>query len=355
MEENPVLSRDEYFARLTDFASTAGKGDAVCVATMDYKPIYAPVDALTQHLIGAARRGASVTMLIDAFSFTHPDGLSMGPLWYSRSLNHTFSRAFRQKARLINELRSAGATVIITNKPARALSNPVAGRSHIKFAITNNDAFIGGCNLTNPRHIDAMLLRRNDTQIVAILRNFIECVAQAPRGNVRAALNGKDAVHMLSDGSTLIIDAGERKISTIEHHALQLIRDAQKEVFITLQYPPYGVLARALDSLRKTGVVLRLFFNEPKRFTAPTNVLMAATRIVMAVRSSSLIAVNTLRYSKRYMHAKVLVADDNVMIGSHNYVNAGVRFGTAEIAFMSHDAALAEQAKQSIEAQLHDS
>lgn len=352
MNQSPFYSRPQYFQHLTSFASAAGQGDAITIATMGFKPAYQPVNGLVRSLIGAAQRGAQVTLLVDAFSFMNPDGLAMGPLWYSWSVHHSLSRRFRHKAHLLGELRAAGATVIITNQPGRALSNPVAGRSHIKFALLNDDVFIGGCNLTNPHHVDVMQLRQNDAQLATILRDFVSKVQAQPRGSVRAALGGADQLHTLHDGSTLIIDAGQRKVSSIERHALQLITGAQKEVFITLQYPPYGLLARALDTLRHANVRLQLLYNAPQRFAGPSRVLMAATSVVMAVRTSSLLAVNTLRGSNKYMHAKVLVVDSMVMVGSHNYVNAGVRFGTAEIAIISSDTTLAQQAMQCIRQQL---
>ena len=352
MTEQPIISRIEYFTQLTDFARTAKKGDIVYVATMGFKPLYEPVNGLIQQLIGAARRGAQVTVLIDAFAFSHPDGTEVGPLWYSRSLTATLSRAFKHKAQCVNDLRAAGATVIITNKPRFRFANPVAGRSHIKFAITNRDVYIGGCNLTDPHQVDAMVVRRNDPEVAKILIDFTAKVAAAPRNTVRLALGGRDSVVTLCDGATLIIDAGVRRHSTIEQTALQAITEAKREVFITLQYPPYGALVATLDRARRRNVACTALFNMPQRFAPPANVLMAATCMVMRVRGRALLALNELRHSRRYMHAKILVADDALIIGSHNFVNAGVRFGTAEIAIMYNNVELASRARQLIARQL---
>jgi hypothetical protein len=48
------------------------------------------------------------------------------------------------------------------------------------------------------------------------------------------------------------------------------------------------------------------------------------------------------------LHAKLLITDTGTMIGSHNYVAAGVLLGTAEIALLSRDKDFAKQALKTL-------
>jgi hypothetical protein len=49
------------------------------------------------------------------------------------------------------------------------------------------------------------------------------------------------------------------------------------------------------------------------------------------------------------LHAKLLATDAGAMIGSHNYVRAGVALGTAEIALLSYNSSFTSQALAAFE------
>ena len=105
---------------------------------------------------------------------------------------------------------------------------PVAGRSHIKFAVLGNDVFIGGCNLTDPDEIDAMLLRPRDAKLTKIIKQAITKISDAKLSNVLTALGRSDIVTRLDSKTTLMIDTGVRDQSEIEKRAPKNHKNMQK-------------------------------------------------------------------------------------------------------------------------------
>lgn len=341
------FSRTEYIEYLINYAHSAKKSDRIIIATMGFKPSYLLIGKLMTALGGAAKRGVNVTLLIDAFSFTYPDKILPGPLWYSRSINHSLASK-NPKVQLVKRLEQDGVNVIITNKPAKLFSSPIVGRSHIKFAVVGQDAFVGGCNLTDPSHADIMLLRRDDSELAQILANLANKISAAPLHSVRLALGQSDHTHALSDSATLIIDAGTPGVSTIKQRALGLLSAKAKAGMITLQYPPYSALAQTLNS----NPNMQIYFNTPNRFTLPNNVLTAIVYIYLRLFYPTITRRNLLRQNAIYMHAKVIVSDNTILIGSHNFVNLGVWGGTAEMAIILQNQHLGREVADSIKRQI---
>jgi len=49
------------------------------------------------------------------------------------------------------------------------------------------------------------------------------------------------------------------------------------------------------------------------------------------------------------IHAKIIASDQGLMIGSHNYISAGITLGTAEIALRTYDRHTAQAAADKID------
>lgn len=341
-------TRPEYIQSIINFAEQAKDGDYIAVATMGFKPKYPLVHKLLVSLASAAERGANVTFIVDAFALTYPDGLAPGPLWYKKSIANPHGKAFKLKYKLLHDLEQNGGKVTVTNQPKRRFSVPVAGRSHIKFAVLGNDVFIGGCNLTDPDEIDAMLLRPRDAKLTKIIKQAITKISDAKLSNVLTALGRSDIVTRLDSKTTLMIDTGVRDQSEIEKRALKIIKHAKNNIYITLQYPPYGALLRTLESAAKHGRALTILSNRPTNFSSINRILTLAHFTTFKLSK----VVYNRPTTARFVHAKVLITDSVSMIGSHNFVNAGVRLGTAEIALLSTDPSVAKELKTHIESQL---
>lgn len=341
-------TRTEYTQSIIDFAKGAKTGDYIAVAAMGFKPKYALIRKLMTSLASAAKRGANVTFIVDAFALTYPDGLVPGPLWYKKSIANPHGKSFDLKYKLLQNIEKNGGKIIITNRPKRRFSVPVTGRSHIKFAVLGNDVFVGGCNLTNPDEIDAMILRPNDIKLAKTIKQIISKVENAKQNNVLTALGSKDLQITLDSKTTLIIDTGKKGQSTIADSALNLIATAKRNIYITLQYPPYGMLLSTLLNASKRKVALTILSNKPANFAYVNRLLNMANFAAFKRSGIHYIQPKT----SRFVHAKILVVGSTSIVGSHNFVNAGVRFGTAEIALLSTDPTVATELQKHIQSQL---
>jgi|GEM_PF-4937906 len=58
---------------------------------------------------------------------------------------------------MANIVKRGWGQVTICNQPILPLSFPFMGRSHLKYCIINDAAYLGGCNLDNPSLLDSML------------------------------------------------------------------------------------------------------------------------------------------------------------------------------------------------------
>lgn len=332
------FSRKEYIQYLADFADNAQKEDTIILATMSFKPSNPLISALCTKLIAAVDRGARVTVLIDAYAFMAPERCMMGPLWYPRYLRRLQARPFKQKSTFVEHLEKVGGTVILTNEPTHAYSLPMKGRSHMKFAVLNEDVFLGGCNLSDPEQVDCMIIRRSDEEIATWLRMVVEKTIKEPFHNLGAAMQYQDQTIALHDGSSLLFDCGRPNTSTIYKVATQMLLGAKKRIFMTCQYPIHGLPLKILKSFHRRNQQTRLFFNTPSMYRFPRNLLMTPHYIILRLTLPDIARQNALHmHAVHYLHAKVLIADEEMLIGSHNFIGTGVYLGTAEIALRSSD------------------
>jgi hypothetical protein len=78
-----------------------------------------------------------------------------------------------------------------------------------------------------------------------------------------------------------------------------------------------------------------IIYNHPSKHPFPFNFLHQGVVWSEKLSYSSHFFANQLPKDSDFIHAKLLATDKGTIIGSHNYVRAGVRFGTAEIALLS--------------------
>ena len=342
-------SKPEYFADIINRLSTVGPGDRVFSATMDLEtgPDVRPVlDAF----IAAADRGAEVTLMVDAHDILDHNALRLGPLFVPVwPPEHRGGPTIRGLIAVLNELKAAGGNYAIINQPTSRLeANPVKGRSHIKFTLINNYIYLGGCNLENYSRLD-MMAGWDDPATAARLRALAGHIAA--RGSVKAALPVGDDTLPVSEQATILIDSGEPGASLIYEQALELIGEAREHVFVACQLFPGGATGRALLGAQLRGVQVTIAYNHPSLMQWPDRPL----HYLYSMYERRHLPKNFFAGAHRgpgYIHAKLIATEQGAIIGSHNFVEQGVNFGTAEIALLVRDPEFSRQATQTVLAQL---
>jgi phosphatidylserine/phosphatidylglycerophosphate/cardiolipin synthase-like enzyme len=166
----------------------------------------------------------------------------------------------------------------------------------------------------------------------------------AKTGNVRQAMHDDDVALPLDEYSTLLIDAGLPGHSIIMDKALALIDSAREYIVMSCQYYPNDKTARHLKRAHERGVRVRIVYNHPSAHPFPHNLLHGAVVRNERKRLPPQLFRDELPKGHPYIHAKLLATDAGVLVGSHNYVLAGVHFGTAEIALLRRDPQFAREA-----------
>lgn len=333
---------EDFISRVVDTKA----GDRVALATMTFEPSEPVIARLLDTLGQAAARGVQVNLCIDAHVFlrAHSKELSqkIGPLfWNTKALQTPDSLAgiYRQKYDTLMQLQSRGVHFTVTNQPQHILSNPVGGRSHIKYSVINNRVYIGGCNMDKPQDIDIMT-GWNDAKSADTLFAFSN---DTIKNAGTRFMDGADRSIATSNGDTIYIDAGKKRQSIILEQAWRLIDDAKTELFMTCQYFPNSKTAQRLAAAYKRGVAVTIIYNHASQFPKPDHILQHISATTERLRVPSDLFKHQLPLSSPYIHAKVLASESSAMIGSHNYIPAGVNFGTAEIALLRHDAEFSHQ------------
>jgi len=334
----------EYYQKLIKDITGAPSGSRILLATMAFDPKNPVIALLSSALDAAAQRGCQVTLEIDAYVFLVDEDKRPGPLFYRNSLPSKLSGIFADIQASVTMLRNSGVDVVITNPPSRHLSSPFAGRSHIKASLINDVVYLGGCNLSS-MHSDIMV-RWQDAQTANWLYTLLQSRSENPRS--LEAFGKTDIRQPLDSTSEIIIDVGVKHQSAIYKQALETIDSAKEWLVITCQYFPNSVTAKHLKQAHDRGVKVYPIFNH---YSAHSNVhayLQHAVTTRERLRMPTSFFLGELKRGDNYLHAKVLATENEAMIGSHNYVTAGVNFGTAEIALHVQNAGFSKAAARCI-------
>lgn len=354
-----LYGKREYLTSLVKRIDAAGPKSRILLMAMSFDPDEPEVLRVAESLLRAAQRGAIIYFGFDARSFMHPNG-KPGPTWYRPSrlapllfhfdLPKNPAPPYKLKKQILDKLRTfPNVTAVIVNHPHRPLSVPFAGRSHIKLAVIDDYLLIGGCNLDHPDYPDLMIGWREQSVASELYERMTHALQV---GNIRAALDGVDRTIRVDDTTKIFVDSGVRGQSLIMREALALIDSAQEWLVITCQFFPNSITGDHLLAARKRGVKVRILYSYLWDSGTIDGTIQFVSQVIERRRLPPEMFKDELPKGKPKLHAKLIACDAGVVIGSHNYVNAGVRFGTAEIAFRSDDSGLAQQAKNHIIKQL---
>ncbi|HVQ43608.1 MAG TPA: phospholipase D-like domain-containing protein [Candidatus Saccharimonadia bacterium] len=325
-----IDSRAEYYGDLVRRLRVLGAGDRAVVATMALTAGEPAVRQVFEALGVAARHGADVRLVVDAFAFMFNSQTSrLGPLVWGREPASARSGPFGDTGAALRELEAAGGRYVLVNRPRRVPANPYGGRSHMKYAVINDDVWVGGCNFDNSDHLDLMVGWR-DQAVAKLLVALTDRLFAT--GSARLAVGDDDVVRAVAPGAWLLLDAGVAGRSVIYDRALALIDAAQEWIVMTCQYFPNGETARRLLAAHRRGVMVKILFNDPGKHAWPHNLAHRGVMTAGRLRLPPSFFEHVVGREQAFLHAKLLASERAAMIGSHNYVPAGVRLGTAEMA-----------------------
>lgn len=342
MADYKLFNRDKYFDHIIRRFNKASAGDKIILATMEFRPDLPKINQIVESLAEARRKGAQVTFLVDAYSFMLKNGAVLGPLFFRKREPKAGYGDFKPMVNAVKKLRQQGVECVITNKPQRPLKNPFGGRSHIKFAVINDEVFVGGCNLSHPEQLDVMVRTKNKI-LAQYMRDFTHDVIQCK--SVRKALLRRDKSLKIDNHTELLIDAGVKRQSLIYERAFDLINSAASRVYMTCQYFPNNFTPKALARAHDRGVGVHLAYNHPDQHNKPLRAIQKRTLAYKKKRLPMSVFENQLHQGKNYLHAKILLSEKEAIIGSHNFVKIGVNLGTAEIALHSTSQEFIEAAR----------
>ena len=327
-----LYDRREYFDYLIERYMNATPEDTFILATMEFRPDQIVISELVEAMCTAAERGANITFLVDAYSFMLKDSPILGPLFFAKRDPRKGYGTFKPVVSAVQRLRRSGVHCVVINKPHRPLKNPFGGRSHIKYAVLNDEVMIGGCNLSYPEQLDVMVHMENHRLANYMVSFTADVIAHK---NVRRALVRQDRSFQIDGDTELLIDAGVKKQSIIYDKAFELINEAAQRVYMTCQYFPNNFTPAALARAATRGVSVHLAYNHPDQHRAPIRLAQKRTVAYKRRRLPVSVFENQLHQDKNYLHAKILLSEKEAIIGSHNFVKMGVDLGTAEIAIHS--------------------
>lgn len=337
-QELNLYSDTEYFQALINDISAMAAGDRLAIMTMSFEPSEPLVGNLVKKMSEAAGRGAEVIFGVDAYSFMTDGTKNVGPLW----LPLPFGQAnYHHRLAVLEELgKKPTATYSIINKPDRLFSRPYAGRSHLKTAVVNNKVYIAGLNLHGSYRAD-MVVGLENQAIADWLYDISSRIVKT--GRTSAVLGIEDQSHQIDDETKILIDAGKPGQSLILDEALRLIAEADESLLISFQYFPTKEIIRQMIAAHDRGVIVKSFHNHPSNYNAVHGIREYLARGMARHSAPKELFGPQLPRDAQFLHSKALATEKAAMVGSHNYVYLGVKFGTPEMALLREDRDFAQQ------------
>lgn len=319
----------EFFDALADDISATQAGDRASLATMSLEPQETAVRRVLDGLGGAALRGSDVTLAVDAYTFMYPRGL--GPLAVPLPLGRA---AIQRRSEALETLTEVGAKVNVINQPRHRFSGLYNGRSHLKINVINDKIYLGGPSLHGTERSD-MVVGFEHAGSANWLHRLTTDITEA--GNTKDVLGQDDQIYTIDDKTKILVDAGKRNQSLVLDEALGLIDDAEDWLIIGSQYFPVGVTGKRLLEAHKRGVEVYIAYNHPSKHDRLTGIHKAILALQRLRTYPEEFFDNQLPVQLPKLHAKVLASERAAMVGSHNYVNTGVRLGTPEMTVIQHE------------------
>lgn len=321
----------EYYTELQKDIANARAGDRVAVMTMSMDPVEPVIRDTLRALNDAASDNVDTLLVVDAYAMmidTWAKGF--GPKW-SPITRHKAMFDRRQQA--LDQLNAQPlGTARFINEPSRLLTNPYAGRSHIKGAVINDRVYIGGPNLHDTSQLDGVVSFEHPD-----MADWFYTTAEAliTHGTTQAVLGKRDRHFTIDVDTHISVDAGQPGQSVILEQALDHIDAAEDWLFYSSQLVPNGKVADRLIAAHRRGVDVQLAYNHPSQWGAGGSWLQKIVLAKQRRQAPVLFENGVMSPDAPSVHAKVLASEKGGMIGTHNLSDAGVAYGTPEIALFS--------------------
>lgn len=337
LTEVEILTGTDFFNRLATDLSVTGPGSRVAILTMDFEPSEPLVKPIVEELSAAADRKVEINLGVDAYAFLVDDGQkTVGPMFVPLP----FGQKNYQKRRQVLEQLAQKPTINYStiNRPGRLLKNPFAGRSHIKLAIVNDKVYLGGPNFHKTERSD-MVVALSDPKLADWLYGVSAQIVQA--GNTAKVLGEEDIDLSLDSKTRILLDAGKPGQSLIMDEAIRLIDDASDRIFASFQFLPSGRLARRMSEAHERATNVKPFHNHPSQYNFLLNIHERFMQFSQAHKVPKSFFDARLPRQAEILHSKAIASEKAAIVGTHNFIDLGVRYGTPEIALHRQDPSFA--------------
>lgn len=339
IDNDPVLipSLIEFIG---DFRSTAQIAERqVCLQTMYALPSH-PTNILFHTLEEAAKRGVHASLYLDGVQSLQDDRKKINYMMHPYD-----SDAFHMHDEIVRSyknLDTAGVDVRIV-EPLPRYRYPVfpVGRNHIKMALVDDNAYLGGMNAgqeSDYQRVDYML-KLHDEEIVNVLANqFANAGNESKQSDILTSTNSGDVlIDTGHPGRSLILDTAAEMISHTKTHDC---------VSVLTPWIPDGKLLHTLDQAYKRGVNVEVITSYQPFSLSMEGVYALAKKVSWLTLLKNGIKI-PITFLPVEVHGKGLItqsrAGTNTLLTSHNFTNKGVLLGTKEIAFLTKDQSIGEQ------------
>lgn len=293
-------------------------------------------DHLLNVLLEGSKKGLSTSLHVDYYSLLVTDGLfNYLPLLSPSKTKKRNKRLEKRKAYFAG-LQKSGVKVVFTNYPS-LLSKifPMFGRNHMKIAIVDDVAWIGGINY----HDDNF--KSNDSMVKITDPKIVEEIVSVFEAVENKTLHSDKKIHC-TDNTVLLIDSGKVGTSLILDETIRQIDHAKESVSVITPIIPDTKLARALTKAQEKKVQIQVTVPGIERMKGIYVLLDLFNEMTLFLLMRGIPVV----FKHTPIHAKIIIIDNKtVILGSHNFTTRGVAMGTEELAIISKDPYLLSQAQ----------
>lgn len=328
VKDYEILTPKDFFE---DFSTHAMQASGRVLAQTMYVEDGWALGTVADALMEAQGRGLDTALHVDAYSqLIENQNIHWVPRIHA-SARRAHAEARSAKFATLATIAGEGVSVTITNPPNIIEKTlPFVGRNHIKLALVDDIAWIGGLSYRDDDlDREDFMMRVADPDVVGALEEVFHTTDYT---TIR-----DDKVFDFGD-TKVVWDSGRRGQSAIFDRGLGDVRDASDSVRLISQYNPNGKMAAALALQAAMGRdVLSI---TSSRHTISEWFGTALDRVSTAYSRMQGQVIPTA-HSKIRVHAKALLVDANNpdraegMVGSHNLTRTGVILGTQEVALFS--------------------
>jgi cardiolipin synthase len=291
---------------------------------------------LLQTLEETSKRGLETRLHVDYYSLLVTDGLFNYLPLFSRKKTKKRSKRLQKRTSYFDMLQNLGVTVTYTNPPSFLQKIiPIMGRNHIKIAVVDDVAYIGGINFHDEN------FKSNDCMVKLTDPSLVDAIVAVFRDIEKGRLKG-DLWIGFKDATKLFIDGGKVGKSIILDKVAELITLAQSSVKVITPIIPDTKLLSSLSKAKKRGLTIQVIVPSITKMQGVYFFLDLFNELLIFLQRKNL----QLTVLNHPIHAKMIVIDDStVLLGSHNFTSRGVVLGTEEIAIQSSDTYFVSQAR----------